>query len=171
TRTWTATDACGNSTSGTQKLIVRDAAAPVLISQGGALTIICPATPSFSAPTASDNCDPAPVVTFTDATTPGTCAGAYTITRTWIARDVSGNGSAPVSQAITVQDLTPPNLVGVPADATVQCSAVPSPANVTATDTCDPNPKVTLAQTSTQDPDPTKPAHYGYIITRTWTAS
>src|SRR5262249_8675895 len=57
TRTWTATDACGNSTSGTQKLIVRDAAAPVLISQGGALTIICPATPSFSAPTASDNCD------------------------------------------------------------------------------------------------------------------
>src|SRR4029077_8924709 len=103
TRTWTATDVCGNTASATQKLTVQDTTAPVLVGQGGPLTISCPATPTFTAPTASDNCDPSPVITFSDSTSPGACAGAYTVTRTWTAKDVSGNVSAPVSQTITVQ--------------------------------------------------------------------
>jgi hypothetical protein len=46
-------------------------------------------------------------VTFTDATTPGTCANNYTITRTFSATDACGN-TATASQAITVIDNTPP---------------------------------------------------------------
>src|SRR4029453_4197648 len=59
---------------------------------------------------------------------------------------------------------------GCPSDTTVECNAVPAPATVTASDTCDSSPTVSLAQTSTQDTDPTKCGHYNYTITRVWTA-
>jgi hypothetical protein len=171
TRTWTATDVSGNHSSQSQVITVHDTTAPVLNGQGPALTIQCPATPSFTAPTASDNCDPNPLITSTDKTTQGSCAGNYSVTRTWTAKDVSGNVSAPVSQTITVQDLTPPTLAGVPANVTVECNSVPAPASPTATDSCDPNPSISLVENSTQDPDATKLAHYSYTLTRTWTAT
>lgn len=38
---------------------------------------------------------------------------------------------------ITVVDTTQPDLVGVPANATVECSALPAVPTVTATDNCD----------------------------------
>src|SRR5207253_3465034 len=77
TRTWTATDHCGNHSSGTQLITVVDTTKPVLAGQGADATINCPAVPSFTAPTASDNCDPAPTMTFRDATTHGSSAGTY----------------------------------------------------------------------------------------------
>src|SRR5204862_221484 len=120
---------------------------------------------------ASDNCDPNPMISFSDTTMPGSCTGAYSMTRTWTAKDVSGNVSTPVSQTITVEDITAPTLSGVPTNVTVQASAVPVPASPTATDGCDPHPSVTLLESSTQDPDVTKNAHYNYTITRTWTAT
>ena len=99
TRSWTATDACSNHSSQSQVITVHDTTAPVLSGQGSAQTIQCPATPVFTPPTATDNCDPNPKISFVDATTTGACAGAYTVTRTWTAKDVSGNVSAPVSQS------------------------------------------------------------------------
>jgi hypothetical protein len=59
----------------------------------------------------SDACGTA-TVTFTDATTPGSCANNYTVTRTFSATDACGN-TATASQAITVIDNTPPVLAGV----------------------------------------------------------
>jgi len=82
TRTWTAADACSNHSSQSQVITVHDTTAPVLSGQGSAQTIQCPATPVFTPPTASDNCDPNPQISFSDTTTPGACAGAYTATRT-----------------------------------------------------------------------------------------
>src|SRR5262249_5885240 len=107
TRTWTATDACGNHSAQSQVITVRDTTAPVLTGQGTAQTIQCPVTPVFTAPQAADNCDPNPQITFSDSTTAGACAGSYTVTRTWTVRDVSGNVSLPVSQTITVEDNAP----------------------------------------------------------------
>jgi hypothetical protein len=42
---------------------------------------------------ATDNCDPAPVVTYSDVTAAGGCPQEYTITRTWTATDACGNGT------------------------------------------------------------------------------
>ncbi|MBN2508571.1 MAG: hypothetical protein JXQ71_17980, partial [Verrucomicrobia bacterium] len=106
TRTWTGTDACGNTASSVQTITVQDTTAPV-ITCADALTLECPATPVFPPPAASDRCDPSPVVTFVDATTPGDCAQEYSVTRTWTATDACGN-AASCSQTITVQDTTAP---------------------------------------------------------------
>src|SRR5204863_6563240 len=58
TRTWHATDACGN-TSGTvqQTITVRDITPPFISEAGANATIDCPASPTFTAPTASNSCD------------------------------------------------------------------------------------------------------------------
>src|SRR2546428_5474529 len=58
TRTWTATDHCGNSSTASQTINVVDTPAPSISTLPGPTTIECPATPSFATPTATDACDP-----------------------------------------------------------------------------------------------------------------
>jgi uncharacterized repeat protein (TIGR01451 family) len=53
------------------------------------------------APTVTDTFDPHPVVTYSDAATPGTCAGSATIARTWKVTDAFG-GSATCTQMISL---------------------------------------------------------------------
>lgn len=101
TRTYTVTDACGNSTTVIQKIYVEDSTAPVLSGQGANGTITSPAVPVFTAPVATDECDQQPAVTFNDVTTTGT--GSTTVTRTWTATDDCGNSST-VSQSITINN-------------------------------------------------------------------
>ncbi|MEI6747973.1 MAG: PKD domain-containing protein [Bacteroidota bacterium] len=69
-------------------------------------------------------------------------------------------------QVITVQDINPPVLTGVPGNTTVECDAIPAPPAVTATDDCSPNPAVTMAQSITPGS-----CINNYGITRTWTAT
>ena len=57
-------------------------------------TVECDAVPSPAAPTATDTCDPAPSITFTEARTNGPCDDTYTLTRTWIATDRCLNSSS-----------------------------------------------------------------------------
>jgi hypothetical protein len=87
------------------------------------------------------------------------------ITRTWTATDNCENSST-CDQIIEVQDTTAPELVNVPLDVTVECDAVPEPANVTATDNCDPLPTITYSETRTDGDCPSN-----YTLTRTWTAT
>ncbi|HRE77370.1 MAG TPA: hypothetical protein PLL09_06040, partial [Flavobacterium sp.] len=165
TRTWTAIDDCGNSSTASQTINVQDTTAPVLSGQGPDSTISCPATPEFTAPTATDTCDLAPVISFTDATVPGACVGTSIVTRTWTAIDACGNQSASVSQSITIQDDTAPILVGQGADSTISCPATPEFTAPTANDTCDLAPVVSFT-------DVTVPGSCAgtSIVTRTWTA-
>ena len=142
-----------------------DTNAPVLSGQGASFTIQCPATPVFTAPTATDDRDSNPTITFTNLTTPGGCAGAYTTTRTWRAIDQAGNTSAPVSQTITVVDTTPPILLGSALDSTVSCNNVPLPLSRTAIDNCDLNPTVVFSEIQTPGVCPGN-----YTLTRTWIA-
>src|SRR5207245_1033026 len=98
-------DCSGNhSVQVSQTITVVDTTPPTIGGQGANATIQCPATPSFTPPTASDTCGGATVNLISDVTTPttGGCAGAMTETRTWQANDCSGNVSATVSQSITV---------------------------------------------------------------------
>ncbi len=156
TRTWTATDNAANSTVCTQIITLAvDEEAPVFDQAcPGDITVECDAVPAPPTLTATDNCDPSPIVTFDES------IEGDIITRTWTATDASGNSDQCV-QLITLTDTTDPEFVeACPADITVECDAVPAPATMTATDNCDPAPVVTFDETIAGD-----------IITRTWTAT
>src|SRR5438128_11744524 len=75
-------------------ITVHDTTAPVLANPAADATIECPATPSFTAPTASDACGGATVVQDSDTTAQGSCANNYSETVTWHAVDACGNTSA-----------------------------------------------------------------------------
>jgi hypothetical protein len=117
-RTYSVTDACGNSINVIQTITVKDVTVPVLSGQGANTIITAPETPSFTAPTATDNCDQHPVITYADVTVSGT--SSTTVTRTWTATDACGNVSATVSQTITIN----PAQVVVPPVATPESPAV-----------------------------------------------
>ena len=164
-RTWTATDACGNSTTLTQTITAQDTTPPVLTIPADE-TVECDAIPPVGVASATDNCDPDVAVVFDgEVTVSGACPDSYSLLRTWTATDDCGN-STTLTQTITVQDTTPPVLVGVPADVAVECDAVPAPATVTATDNCDAAPVVSLSE----DILPGACAH-SYTLVRTWTAT
>jgi hypothetical protein len=112
TRTWTATDDCGNTSTASQTINDDDNIAPVISALPGPSTIECPATPSFATPTATDACDTSVIPTFADVTTPGSCPQEYSVTRTWTATDDCGNSST-ASQTISVTDDTAP-VIGSP---------------------------------------------------------
>src|SRR4030095_1123126 len=137
TQTWKAVDACGNQ-SGTvaQTITVRDNTPPTIGSPGAAATIDCPATPTFTAPTANDACSSASVVLVSDISAAGTCTGTYTRTQTWKAVDACGNQSGTVAQTITVRDNTPPTIGSPGAAATIDCPATPTFTAPTANDAC-----------------------------------
>lgn len=162
-RTWTATDACGNSASATQIITVVDTTAPIFDSTPPDLTAECDAVPVPAAVTAVDNCA-VPAVSFTESIEPGDCTGRSTVVRTWVATDDCGN-STTYTQRITVVDTTPPLLADTPADATVECDNVPEPAHVTASDHCSTAP-VELSEVS--EPGTCVGSS---TITRTWTAT
>ncbi len=59
---------------------------------GGGSTNVTGTNPSQTGTaTATDACDPNPVITFTDMTAPGNCPGTFVITRTWKATDACNN--------------------------------------------------------------------------------
>ncbi len=167
TRTWLATDACGNtSLPVSQTITVQDITPPVLSGAGPSITINCPTIPAFHAPTAVDGCDIFPFITFTDVTIPGVCLGTYEKTRTWIATDMCGNTSLPVSQTINVRDVTAPVLSGEGADVTIDCSSLPAFSAPVAADACDAAPVITF-----EDATIAGPCAGSYTITRTWMAT
>ncbi|MDO9255357.1 MAG: gliding motility-associated C-terminal domain-containing protein, partial [Bacteroidales bacterium] len=107
TRTWTATDACGNTSEALQKINVQDITAPVIAALPAETTVNCPTAPEFAVASATDNCGSDFTLTFEDVTAPGACAGSYSVTRTWTATDACGNTSE-ASQKINVEDVTAP---------------------------------------------------------------
>lgn len=163
TRTWTATDECGNSDSQSQTIVVSDTAAPVLSGVPADVEASCDAVPEPAVVTASDNCSTA-IVELDEVNEPGACVGQATITRTWTATDDCSN-AASQAQTITVVDTTAPELIGVPPNVTVECDSIPAPAEVTATDNCS-EPTVELREETAQGEGAGKA-----MITRTWTAT
>ena len=144
-RTWTATDACGNSTTASQTLTVEDTVAPVLAGVPADETVSCEAIPAAAIVTVSDNCDTTVAVVFSESDS--VVEGCGTIVRTWTATDACGN-AVTASQTLTVEDTAAPELVGVPDSVLVSCDAIPAAAIVTASDTCDSTLTVDFSETS-----------------------
>ncbi|MEQ1746228.1 MAG: immunoglobulin-like domain-containing protein, partial [Saprospiraceae bacterium] len=107
TRTWRATDLCGNSTTTAQVITVQDTQAPVFTNPPANLTVVCApdCVPAPVTPNATDNCG-TPTVTLQQTQSAGDCSTGYTVTRTWTATDQCGNPKVYV-QTITVLPAPP----------------------------------------------------------------
>jgi hypothetical protein len=169
TRTWTAQDGCGNSSSCTQIIVVDDNQAPSITCPAN-LTIQCNTStlpPATGTATATDNCTANPIIGFSDVTVAGVCPLLLTITRTWTAQDGCGNSSSCI-QIIVVNDNTPPSIT-CPVNVTIQCNTSTLPANTgtaTATDFCDVSPTITFTDVTVGGTCPQE-----LTITRTWKAT
>ena len=119
TRTWTITDACGNSAIATQIITVIDQEVPVFATPPVNTTVDCIGdVPAMTTLGYTDNCDAAGSVTGTDSAPSGTCPAV--ITRTWTITDACGN-SAIATQIITVIDQEVPVFATPPVNTTVDC--------------------------------------------------
>ncbi|WP_179317787.1 Ig-like domain-containing protein, partial [Winogradskyella undariae] len=124
----------------------------------------CDAVPSAAVITATDNCGVVDVV-FEETIAEGTCAGNYTITRTWTVTDACGNETLH-TQVVTVADITAPVFnEALPSDMVLECDQeIPAAATLTASDSCG-FAEVTFEESTT----------YGscsgsFDLIRTWTA-
>ncbi|PHN00590.1 HYR-like domain-containing protein, partial [Flavilitoribacter nigricans] len=164
-RTWTFVDICGNTSSVSQTITVKDETAPVAPNPPADVTVSCASdVPAEVELTATDNCDGDITVGPTSVTTEGACANDFTIVRTWTFVDICGNTSS-VSQTITVKDETAPVAPNPPADVTVSCASdVPAEVELTATDNCDGD--ITVGPTSVTTEGA---CANDFTIVRTWT--
>ncbi|MFH1220889.1 MAG: hypothetical protein V1694_10605, partial [Candidatus Eisenbacteria bacterium] len=168
-RTWRATDDCGNSATCVQTITVRDSQAPSIACPAN-ITIQC--TESIEpgrtgTASATDNCDATPTITNSDVTTPGSCPQSYAIARTWVAVDDCANWAS-CTQTITVRDTTDPDIT-CPSDIRVAYGESTEPSHTgsaTATDNCDPSPRITYGDQILGGPCP-----QSYSIARTWVAT
>ncbi|MGD8450568.1 MAG: HYR domain-containing protein [Phycisphaerae bacterium] len=175
TRTWTATDFCGNAADCVMIIHVQDTTAPCLAGCPRDATVECsdldtlfPVYDEFDnlLVTATDNCDPNPVVSFTEEREypDPECLGTFFLTRVWEATDECGN-TAYCEQFLTVQDTTAPEWVdpdNLPPHITVTCDAVPEVVHPLATDNCA-EPRLTYTEDVSEHGE-----CQTYTITRTW---
>ncbi|MDC3397083.1 hypothetical protein OAW57_00145, partial [Flavobacteriales bacterium] len=119
TRTFTATDDCGNATTQVQTITVQDTTAPELVIPAD-YTVECSDEMPMEDAVIADNCGDMVLVLDQD-TILTDALGNYTITRTFTVTDDAGN-STTATQTIAVQDTTNPEFTYVPADVTIECS-------------------------------------------------
>jgi len=170
TRTWSATDACGNTTSFTQTVNVVDTTAPVFDAFPIYISAQCNETTPM--PTATDNCSGVNVTIYNDVLNSGGCLGV--ITRTYRATDGCGNFSDLI-QFITLLDTIAPSLNNVPAETSLQCDQVTMGSNgnyfgiapVTASDNCDNSVEITYSENAVPTDDN---CANSFDIIRTWIA-
>ena len=106
--TWTATDACGNSTTAVQILHIEDATPPTFVNTEAEVIASCGDLSSVVAE-ATDACNDV-TLSYTDATIAGGCLGsAGTVVRTWSAQDACGN-TAFFTQTIELTDDIAPEI-------------------------------------------------------------
>ena len=103
TRTWLATDQCGNSNTCSQTVTVADTTPPLIIAASDKV-MACGQKWNFDPPAVMDACSHN-TITILSTVTNGVCPRA--ITRTWQATDLCGNRST-CSQTVTLLDTEPP---------------------------------------------------------------
>ena len=133
TRTWTATDACGNSATADQTIILEDMTAPVFDFTPADQTLDCAADYTLEMATASDACTDV-TVTYTDSES-FPCDGSRVIERTFTALDGCGNSTTHV-QTISFLDTTAPTFTSTPDDLSLECDEALPVTSAEASDDC-----------------------------------
>jgi hypothetical protein len=152
TRTYTATDAAGNTASDSQTITVIDTTAPTIALNDPTPQVVeCHTSYTERGATASDNCS-ANFAATPSGTVDVNTVGTYTIT--YNATDAAGNAATPVTRTVTVVDTTKPVLscpanvvVYLPLNSTDVSMPVSFPAP-TATDSCDMSVPTTTSHVS-----------------------
>ena len=168
TRTWTATDDCGNTASEVQVITVQDTTAPVLEPAPDDITVECDAVPTASATdlSATDNCDADVTVTYNEVRADGDCDSNYTLTRTWTATDECGNTTVH-TQIVTVEDTTAPvTTTDFETEISITCGNIPDVPELDFEDACSSDISVEFEETSTFDGTTND-----FEIIRTWTVT
>jgi hypothetical protein len=166
TRTYRATDACGNTTDFIQTITVNDTTPPTVSSGPGPVTVDCygdipPA--NIGLIVASDNCSEINVIHVGDVSDGNTCPEV--ITRTYQVIDECLNVTDFV-QIITVDDDTPPVFTYCPPDDSLECPVGWGFGQPVATDNCDPNPFIYIVSTDSV----IAPEGWTIRLTRVWQA-
>lgn len=111
-RTWSATDACGNTGYAATSYYIYDNEAPVFVFVGEDATVECDEEVPAPSYEVIDNCSDEVNVQVYDETYPSTaCANAYTLVYTYVATDACGNENV-AYQTISVVDTTAPEVIG-----------------------------------------------------------
>ena len=172
TRTWTATDGCGNTAQYTQVINVNDTEPPHFNSTPNHMNLVSCASEIPAPPhlTAEDNCydlSALPTVTLKEVISDQQCANKFKLTRTWTATDACGN-TATVSQIFVVLDVSRPVFEGAqPPLLNVSCEKdIPEPPTQTATDNCGANVTIAYSETKTNVQCANR-----FTLTRKWIAS
>lgn len=161
TRTWTATDACGNSASMMQTVFIEDNEPPLITGIPDDMEVDCNSIPEMPEPEVSDNCDNEVALSVNESVVGSGCE--FTIIRTWIASDDCGNTTI-VSQSINVEDTSDPVFVDVPEEITIDCSELEDLPYPSVVDDCG-------ATITTEYEDQVIGGGCSYDIIRTYTAT
>ena len=167
TRTFTATDNCGNVATASQTITTdADTEAPTFANTNPTtITADCGAAPML--PVAFDNCS-ATTLTYTDTNVSGDCATGLSFTRIWTATDLCGNSSTFSQMVMTGTDNTPPTFTFVPFDTAFDCDEAIDFADPIAIDNCS---DVTITFEDEIVGTPNCDNGFGYDVYRTFTAT
>jgi hypothetical protein len=148
-RTWTATDACGNTSVFTQEVTFVDNSAPVFETVLENLELQCGGgVPAVADVVATDDCTEV-TISMEEVVVAGNCAAEYEVVRIWTALDACGNG-ATLMQTISFVDNSAPVFDQQVVDETIACGQTLDLPAVTATDAC--SAEVTIGYEETTDP-------------------
>ncbi|MEO6132140.1 MAG: hypothetical protein ABIQ02_09850, partial [Saprospiraceae bacterium] len=117
-RTWTAEDACGNSSTAIQIFYRLDTIPPTFELPSD--TVQFCSVDTLLLINVQDNCDPSPVTSFQDVLTGIACH--QTLSRIWTVTDACGNSSTAIQQ-FDLSDTSPPVITHSPGDFVYSCNA------------------------------------------------
>ena len=123
TRTWTATDECGNTASASQVLTIIDNEEPTIIDFEGAINVNCEESDDIYIQ-AEDNCTEVTITIVQDLLFSGNCYG--TIERTYLVEDECGN-AVTVIQYLFLEDDVAPTFDSTPVETITICLLYTSP--------------------------------------------
>jgi hypothetical protein len=164
TRTYSATDGCGNTSTFVQTIQLTDDVEPTVTNPPVAVTRDCNQPIPAYTPIWTDNCDAS--VTSEMVETAFTIGCTTIITRAYTGTDDCGNATT-VNYVVTLVDTTAPTASNVTPNFTAECSqfaGISSVADPVFTDNC--GSPISVVETSSE-----VPSGCGRIITISWTAT
>src|SRR5690625_4201177 len=133
--TWTATDACGNSSTLTWEIIRRGDSIEFDHIPSD-YTVECPEDAVFDTISLKSHNSHEAEITYSDLRGEGDCFTGYEITRIWTATDSCGNENEVEQRIFIMGDTTAPVISDIPRDTVLECGEDIPVQTVEASDNC-----------------------------------